>query len=374
MRFALLCLISCMLTVGGVMGQNFPLTHQKEFYAIIPADLPPVAYYEGRFLAGVEFEDRGGRNFLILSELWNRKHTQNTLYATHYVSRKEVLRQEWQREIGEKGASVKFMENSLRILDLDGDGYQEMSWAWEKTVDDVSKVEINMVRRGEVFVYQCAPDLSDGQFTNLNQQPSPLVNWMIEQVRRDLENDGKTNIPLRVAAHAPQVHVVGAYYQSFPEFHWFDNAGEEVQPYGDGLTWLRYARAAALLNDSTLLLLHRDGIGSIATSTRMHEMWMEFDPGTFLLTDWAWSEDGSKFAFGIMNKRKYAETQTAILVVDLVALEFREYPVRMKYHMEEIMVAQDLVFDSPNSLQYEYRPLKGEIPDGPLQRLELVAP
>ena len=71
-------------------GQDFNWSVDTVEEVIIPADLPMGDRYKGLFRMGLTWEYRTGRHYLILSELWNRKHTENTLYITRYVTLKST--------------------------------------------------------------------------------------------------------------------------------------------------------------------------------------------------------------------------------------------------------------------------------------------
>lgn len=353
------------------MAQVIPVSKAQD-YAVIPADLPPAAHYKGLFKEGLGFEDRGGENFFLLSELWNQKHTENSLYAVHYVQLKGSLRQLWSWEASRDDCELNLLPGSFQSHDLDGDGYTEVSFLSLRNCSTGPQYELIIAEDETVLVYLF--NEQSGRFANPNQALSDLQRWHAETIREDVTKDGQREVALEAAAHAPNTHIVRCKEGYFSEYQWFDDKGHKVILPKESARRLRNAVSVHFLNDEKLLFLYGEGVGGIHTRSREFESWLELSEGSALLTDWAWSPDQQKFAFAVLNKRQYKETATAIYVIDLAALEFKEYPVRVRYSIGERVQAAPLIFGADGKIEYEERLGKGESPQSRPAWLDLSVP
>ena len=357
MRYFLIGFGWLLLWSGGLSAQVIPAS-KAPGNEIIPADLPPAARYKGLFKEGLGFEDRGGENFLLFSELWNQKHTENTLYAVHYVQLKGSLRQLWSWEVSRDACELQMVPGSFQSADLDGDGYTEISFLSQRKCTDRFQYELILAEDELILVYQF--NAQSGRFANPNQALTDLQRWQAETIREEILRDGQRAIVLEAAGHAPNTHIVRRKEGYFSEYQWFDDKGQRVLLPKESARRLRNAVSVHFLNPEMLLFLYGEGVGGIHTRTHEFESWLDLSEGSALLTDWAWSPDQQKFAFAVLNKRQYKETATAIYVVDLAALEFKEYPVPVYYSIGERVQAADLQFGSDGKIGYEERLPKGE--------------
>lgn len=106
--------------------------------APLPARLPAGLAFEGSLSGGCTWEDRNGRNFLLLTLTEPRSDGAETLaislYAYHYALRNDSLRLLRRIQDFERGCmfdlAVGHVENSLQLSDLDQDGLAEICFLY----------------------------------------------------------------------------------------------------------------------------------------------------------------------------------------------------------------------------------------------------
>lgn len=366
-----LFLLTCLLTsfLGPCLAQQSELSLQ-ELEHVIPSDLPPTALFDGLFKDGLAFEDQGGRNFLIYSELWNRAHTRKSIYFRQYAELKGTLRETWAfaLEAG-RNCPAHLLENSLRVIDLDQDGNMEVSFILQKDCEDSTGLhEFHLFSQGKDYLARAfadpLPDVARAQFDfgqNLRNGPG-VFRWFLEEEWKNLTEEGAINGVWSWELASPEFRLLRwESHGKSPKtrFTWLGKDGQPAYLPPELRILVMNARAFRLLPETgEVLLLHTDAIGAVNPGTKVFTPWREFEAGELLLSDWSWSPSGERFAFAVLNKRKYLD-KTAIVTMDVEKgqlVDSYDHQVPVAFEITDIARGFPLIFHDERHVEFSAHP------------------
>lgn len=367
----LLLLTSLMLTLLNVAHAQGPdLTLHAELEHIIPDDLPNSTEFTGLFKDGIAFQDNAGENFIVFSEVWNRAHTRNTIYLRQLTRLKGTIREKWSFSIeGNKNCPVQFIENSLRIIDLDGDGAMEVSFGLRKDCpDSIGLHEWTLFSNGRKHTARAfhdpIPEVARDLITfdkNL-RDGSQAFQWFLKEEWKAFVTDMKIRGLWSWEIQTGDINVIrweAVGKSPKKRFTWLGKDGTPAYLPDEMRPMVRTARSFHLLESSgEILVLHSDAIGTINPRTKKFEAWRSFQDGDLLLSDWTWSPSKQRFAFAVLNRRKYKD-QTAIVTMDLKEgkmADTYDHQVPVAYQITDVARGFPLIFHDERHVEFTAHP------------------
>jgi len=367
-----LLLILPFFGASNLSGQSFYLSSNPNLESMIPEDLPSGLDFDGLFKAGVTFTDQGGINYFFVTETWNRKHTRNKLNFYLASLKKKVARVNWKlEEWAEKGCRAEFVDHSLRVLDLDGDGYMETSFMYRFPCEDAREAPVRMLfnsRGDRLASWADVPEFGGNEievnYTDNYRSAPPIYRWFTKKTWKDLNYNGKIDYDPSWYVFLKESRILinrSLSSQTGNFFDWVDEKGKSIYLSDELSDLVVSAKDFKLLeNGESLLILHEQALGILNLRNRKFNAWIDFYDYTFLLNSWAWTEDKSRFAFSTYNSVQYPE-KTQIFVVDMDGAQMvgkQKFDLALDYVLGDIISGPAL--DWKGNYELRYVPRRGE--------------
>lgn len=361
-----LILTLVIFSVRSLPAQSLHLSSNPNLESIIPEDLPSGIDFNGLFKQGISFEDNAGNNFFFVTETWNRKHTRNKLHFYLVSLKKKVAKINWElEESAEKGCQVEFVNHSLRVLDLDGDGYMETSFMYRFVCleEEISPVRMLFYSRGDRLaswadVPKWGGEEIEVNYTDNYRSAPPIYRWFTKKTWKDLNENGSID-------HDPSWYVflkdsrilinrsLSTTTGNF--FDWVDEKGKAIYLSDELADLVISAKDFKLTsNGESLLILHEKALGVLNLRSRQFTPWIDFYDYTFLLSNWAWTDDKSRFAFSAYNSVKYPD-KTQVFVIDTDSNELvqkQKFDLPLDYVLGDIISGPALRWEGNDTLWY----------------------
>ncbi len=360
-------------TVGILPAQSFQVSCNPDLVQMIPEDLPAGIEFKGLFKNGVSYEDKSGTNFFFVTEVWNKRHTKNRLYFYMVTLKQKVAKIAWEiMDAGDKDCEVQFLDNSFRVIDLDGDGYMENSFFYQFSCTSGRDKEMRMIfnSRGERLAMWGT--LGRGYreskvSTTDNFRSAPhIYRWFMKKDWDDVALDGTIDFDHSWYVFLPEGRIMknrNLASEAGNNYEWVDEKGKAIYLSDELSDIVTTAHDFKLLpNGEELLILHDQALGVLNLRTRKFSTWVDFYDYTFILNSWTWTPDGTRFAFPTFNSVKY-EKDSQIFVIDMDSsgmVHKRKYDIALDYKLGDVLSGPPLKWDAPDRLLYVPRRNEGQ--------------
>ncbi len=354
-------------------GQDYQLTSNENLEKMIPADLPSGIDFKGLFKNGVSYKDKTGTNFFFVTELWNTRHTKNKLYFYLVTLKQKVAKVQWElMDEGTKDCEVQFLENSLRVIDLDGDGYMENSFIYQFDCESNRARELRLIFNSRGDRLAMWGKLEKGYRetkvnTTDNYRSAPhIYRWFMQKDWEDVTLDGSIDYDRTWYAFLPEGRIMknrNLATSTGSTYEWVDEKGKPIYLSDELYDIVTTAHDFKLMpNGEDLLVLHAQALGVLNLRSRKFSTWVDFYDYTFILNSWVWTHDSTRFAFPAFNSVKY-EKDSQIFVIDMDSsgmVKKRKYDIALDYTLGDILTGPPLEWDADDMLYYIPRRNEGQ--------------
>lgn len=373
MKALIITLLFSLFSSGMLISQSYMVSSNSDLEQMIPEDLPAGIDYKGLFKKGVSYNDKSGTNFFFITEIWNKRHTKNRLYFYLVTLKQKVAKIRWEiMDAGDKDCEVQFLDNSLRVIDLDGDGYMENSFFYQFSCTSGRPKELRMIfnSRGERLAMwgKLGRGYRESKVsTTDNFRSAPhIYRWFMKKDWADVALDGTIDYDLSWYAFLPEGRIMknrNLSSETGNTYEWVDEKGKAIYLSDELHDIVTTAHDFKLLpNGEDLLILHAQALGVLNLRTRRFTTWVDFYDYTFILNSWTWTHDGTRFAFPTFNSVKYKEN-TQIFVIDMNDANLagkRKYDIALDYELGDILSGPALRWDANDMLYYVPRRKEGQ--------------
>lgn len=374
MKVFIFTLLIALTSMGILPGQIGELTCNRDLVRMIPEDLPKGIEFRGLFKKGVSYKDKSGTNFFFLTEVWNKRHTKNKVYFYLVTLKQKVAKIQWEiMDEGDKECEVMFLENSLRVIDLDGDGYMENSFMYKFECSSDRPTEIRLIfnSRGDRLAMwgSLAKGYRESKVnTTDNFRSAPhIYRWFMQKDWEDVVLDGGIDFDRTWYAFLPEGRIMknrNLASRTGSNYEWVDEKGKGIYLSDELNDIVSTAHDFKMLpNGEDMLVLHDQALGVLNLRTRKFTTWVDFYDYTFILNSWTWTEDGKRFAFPTFNSVKYEE-DSQIFVIDMDSTGMvakRKYDIALDYKLGDVLSGPPLRWQGAELLMYVPRRNEGQL-------------
>ncbi|MEM0997253.1 MAG: hypothetical protein AAGN35_09250 [Bacteroidota bacterium] len=324
MRFLLTC---CLIGLFGLSlkAQNWDLGGPDFVRKVSRDKLPSALKFKGEFRNGYIWREKGEPRILVVSEVRHPEALRNDLYVAQYAWHNRRLGLMWSlKEFAKTYCEVSIYENSLQVIDLDGDGNYETCFHYKVHQEREARDETKMLlyhngeklgMRGKLdpekrAVYDLKADsalrASAPVFENFLQ-----VLWQYWEAG---EVHGKWYIRARgeewmltQVVDAPQYDVEYIIRNAdFTDRKMNNLWGPQLL----SATWMEP------LDEETLLFVSGNQVGTYDPGEDYKYNFLDLPHTTEMISPPVWSEDRSRVAFVVLNAEEYPQL-TRIYVLDV---------------------------------------------------------
>lgn len=357
---------------------NLVLNPSFLFMDVGENELPTEVAFKGDFLASKSWKDKGGLNYFVVSEIHHPREFKNELYVYQYVLSQGKTTLVWDiKDFPTALCMARVIENSLEILDLDGDGYMETSFIYQFQCDglDPTVTKLMLHSKGQKLAIRGNIPVSADMGT-----PKKNVDPAAAQFPKEFGNfasqewDDFVNASSLIeyaksihSRHTDFVLLEKEYLMASGgvEFELLTAKGKKVPLTQEIREFIRYASDLRFMPDNRhLFIASLPKIGLLDLKTFEFKSWVTLFEDTEALSTVEWSPSGSRLAFVTLNMDRYPQ-HTRVFVLQIEGdklIEKQKFDVPAEFIVASSYSLSPVSFHGEHSVMYkEKHPQPGKI-------------
>jgi hypothetical protein len=327
LRQSFFCIILAIISAVPLQAQINPISYPDYVTPVEKEKLPPKLEYKGDFKFAVQWMEAGKRQVLIASEVQHPSELRNDLFLKQYGFGNGRYGQVWSlKEFAPRLCTVKLIENSLQVIDLDGDGKQEVSFSYQvdhKEGQPTVKKAI-LYQNGVKFGIRGKFSAEDGEEIESAVDSSIVtpsaIGWFLgeewERIKSGKEAFAHTILHRGAGWFLVESRSLRGLSRVFYDVRLAD--GTEINIADSLRNRLQYARAIYPTPQGELLYISDEGIGKFNPSSGVFQELLPLPETTEGVSKAAWSPDSSMVALVVLNVDEYPKS-TRLFVIELDA-------------------------------------------------------
>ncbi|MCB9231890.1 MAG: hypothetical protein H6581_09520 [Bacteroidia bacterium] len=300
------------------------------------ASLPKDLIFKGDFQAAVSWEEKGGKAWLVVSGIDHEAEGKNDLYVCQYKEAGGSLNQVWEiKDFSAPGNQVVMVNNSLQVLDLDGDGLMETSFIYHfpGLNQAAEAIKLMLHTQGKKLAIRGSNPFLDNLIPEKNIDPAvdefPLYfkNFISGEWDEYMQH-GEVTYTKRMLAIQPRFRLMELEYlmaSGGTSYQLLDPQGNPLDLAGEGEEQINYASELVLSQDQQVIYFaYPQGIGRWDCREKAITTLATLFDDTEAVSSFDFSPSGRKMAFFALNSNYPEGTRLFVLTLDGAKVEHKQ--------------------------------------------------